>query len=421
MPKTWFKMCVGIAAAVVPFIGISRAQTSEIDKSAAPTTIIDASAAPKTQAAVDRITRARFALEYSEFDRRYSALFEAGQVDGPTKARINRTFDRLTREFFRKDQSRAMQMIEALTSSLPLPATGFRESPQISTSAIIGMDIARQKLVSRIIAAKENVPVWVVKAVEARLALLRDEPGEATAAQFLADRDQLRKQLEQEVASVEAGKNPYVGKVGTWWTLLTTASGARIPAFIHVPASLDITKPVPLLIALHGAGADESMFPFGYGAGRLSKLADEKGFIVVSPNTFSVLGSGTAGADVLAATLEQIASIRTIDTGRVYLLGHSLGAITAWGLVNQNPGEIAAIALIGAIPALPPDLTKVPPTLLMIGELDNIFPAKAAARRAIEMREKGAKLFEDHVVPDTGHTLIVGEELPGVIDWLLSR
>ena len=56
---------------------------------------------------------------------------------------------------------------------------------------------------------------------------------------------------------------------------------------IHVPDVTDINAPMPLLIALHGAGSNGADFEKWTG---FSQLADREGFVVAYPNTTNARG-----------------------------------------------------------------------------------------------------------------------------------
>ena len=62
----------------------------------------------------------------------------------------------------------------------------------------------------------------------------------------------------------------------------------EVPYRLYRPKSIG-NRPAPAVVALHGAGADETAFLEAYGAGRIRRLADSLGFIVVTPFTNAML------------------------------------------------------------------------------------------------------------------------------------
>ena len=67
-------------------------------------------------------------------------------------------------------------------------------------------------------------------------------------------------------------------------------TGQRMPYRIYVPTRWDGKRSLPIVLFLHGAGANESTY-LDIAGGLLEKLAEEHGYIVVSPLGFTPLGA----------------------------------------------------------------------------------------------------------------------------------
>lgn len=194
-----------------------------------------------------------------------------------------------------------------------------------------------------------------------------------------------------------------------------TLAGVTIPYRTLLPPG---DAPASVIIALHGAGGDEHMFLEAYGAGRLRALALERGAVVIAPSTTAFLRSPGAFDALLDATARR----RAIDRSRVVVIGHSLGAGAAWRLALQQRGRLRAVACIaGSCGALPQGSTGdgVPPLLVVAGALDPIANPERLARDAASAREAGLDVTVERR-EQFGHTLLVGEVLPMVVDWLLA-
>jgi dienelactone hydrolase len=354
-------------------------------------------------------SRADVARRFMEFDRRYIAAWEMGLVTPENRHRFNAEFDAVTNVFMRKrDPARAILMLDALTARLPEASKVF--IPDINTQPLPGFDQHQIDLLKQLDALGE-LSVSKRNALAARIRLLKDVPSQTTSAEYLTDRPTLLRQLQTELLNLKSGK-AIPPQTGTFWTVFSTPGGSTLPAYVHVPTTLK--SPAPVVVAFHGMAVDESMFVFGYGAGALRRLADQHGFVLVSPNTFVTLGQG----NVLPSILDQLDV--PIDRPRVYIVGHSLGAVCAWGVVNQQPESIRAVGLIGAIVGPSTLPTQVPPTRLVLGEFDHLFPVARATSRTQELQRQGVR-FELHVVPNAGHTLVAGEELPALLEWMLAQ
>ena len=131
---------------------------------------------------------------------------------------------------------------------------------------------------------------------------------------------------------------------------------ARVP-LVHEPPGYDRSKPVPLLVVLHGAGGNKEEFSKPFEA-----LADEAGFLLFSMQGMVPLGEkGYAWYDEsyrqtpgkfenpILDAVRQAKRERAIDPERVYLLGFSQGAAMAVHTGLRTPGLIrGAIGIGGA-------------------------------------------------------------------------
>lgn len=191
-----------------------------------------------------------------------------------------------------------------------------------------------------------------------------------------------------------------------------------VPYQVMVPANA--SGPLPLVIALHGAGADERAFLEAYGAGRLRELAEERRFVLVSPFTNAWGRNPGAAFD---AAVEAATTLHPIDRSRIYVMGHSLGAGATWATARVRSEQIAAIACLaggcGAPPANTTTPAPMPRTLLIAGELDPLA-APARLETAVARGREAGYAIDYRVVQGAGHTLLVGPVLDDVVQWLLG-
>ncbi|MEP7309582.1 MAG: alpha/beta hydrolase-fold protein [Acidobacteriota bacterium] len=151
-------------------------------------------------------------------------------------------------------------------------------------------------------------------------------------------------------------------------------TGQQMPYRIYVPKTWDGKVSLPIILMLHGAGANESTY-LDQADGLLMKLAEQHGYIVVSPLGFSplgaygnplrlpaVFGQPAAAASQRAAVtpvrqreltlseLEVMTALEIVteeygaDRSRTYLAGHSMGSGGAWHLAARYPERWRAVA-----------------------------------------------------------------------------
>ena len=98
----------------------------------------------------------------------------------------------------------------------------------------------------------------------------------------------------------------------------------------------------PLVVALHGAGGSENMFFDAYGAGKIVRLCEERGWMLVSLGT-SPLGGGLE----LPVLVDVLGEHYPVDEGRVAVVGHSMGAMQGLQLAGRNPRALRSLAILG--------------------------------------------------------------------------
>jgi poly(3-hydroxybutyrate) depolymerase len=153
-----------------------------------------------------------------------------------------------------------------------------------------------------------------------------------------------------------------------------TPTGQQMPYRVYVPKTWDGKASLPIILMLHGAGANEGTY-LDQADGLLMKLAEQHGYIVVSPLGFTplgaygnplrlpaVFGQAAAAASQRAAVtparqreldlseLEVITALEIVteeygaDRARTFLAGHSMGSGGAWHLAARYPERWRAVA-----------------------------------------------------------------------------
>jgi len=254
-----------------------------------------------------------------------------------------------------------------------------------------------------------------------RCSILSDDPAPGNSAEFLLDPALHAAHLETELASLKAGVDPYTRRVGSWWCALEMGN-LVLPVRWYGPSlksmgekkAAEVEKPA-LVIALHGVGGDENMFPDAYGAGVIGELAEAKGFVLASPRADMLMGNVAA----LRGLVDEAERLYGIDRERVYLIGHSMGAGTAAVFARAEMKSIAAVVCIAGGPQRP--LARPVAPMLVIGaELDPIARAGSLMTAAETSKQRGYAV-EGRLSKGWGHTLVVGHVLPEAVEWLMDK
>ena len=148
------------------------------------------------------------------------------------------------------------------------------------------------------------------------------------------------------------------------------SSGDRREYLLHVPRSLDRTKPAPLVMSLHGAGGWPAL---QRDVSQWDELADRKGFIVVYPAGRDSAGprvwrmTGQSDPQYIADLIDELSRRYSIDPKRIYANGLSNGGGMSFALSCRMPERFAAIGMVGAALLLPSTWCKSKEPVPMIG------------------------------------------------------
>ncbi len=145
------------------------------------------------------------------------------------------------------------------------------------------------------------------------------------------------------------------------------------------PPSLDLTKPTPLVVTLHGSPADAALMESII---HLDDEATTAGFLEASPNgcggfwSYAEGGPKSADEHFISKVIEQLESRFRIDKARVFVVAVSAGTWVAYRLACDMSNQIAAIASVSGTMRLADDCRPARPVsiLEMHGTLDNQHP-----------------------------------------------
>ena len=175
---------------------------------------------------------------------------------------------------------------------------------------------------------------------------------------------------------------------------------ADMPYVLFVPSSYTPGKPAPLIVNLHGLNITPLMQMLFDGT---TDFAEKYGFLVVAPMGYSLSGwwGARPGRPSELSELDAIAVLKlirqryTVDSDRIYLMGHSMGGAGTYHLGAKYHDIWAGIAPIsgagGIADAAAAERHRSFATLLMHGEKDSIVSANGSRRAAILLQAAGAQ------------------------------
>ena len=176
------------------------------------------------------------------------------------------------------------------------------------------------------------------------------------------------------------------------------SGGANRTYYLYIPEKA-AAGTAPLLLLLHGSGRDGRTLVDPW-----QRLARDEGIVLVAPDSFEPSGWRIPqdGPDFIHDLLELVRlSHDVIDARRIYVFGHSAGAIHGLGLGLLESEYFAAVAAHAGVVNrdMAPMLSQAPrkiPMAIWVGTDDAQFPLKAvrATRDALNAQGFDAKLTE---------------------------
>ena len=248
---------------------------------------------------------------------------------------------------------------------------------------------------------------------------VRQEPPASETPAQLRDLDTAERLRD----GIQSAQNPWPLLAGD--RLLAYRSGVDQtlqPFRLYVPRPYTPSRKYPLIVTLHGASGNESTQFDAYrdpqtGESVATKLAQERGYIMASPNGRGPFGGyrGNSEKDVL----DVLARVQALySTDLVFLTGHSMGAGGAWALGFKYPEKWAALAPIAGAMTSAEALKSAPamPVLFAQGAKDTIANP-AAARKLAEAAKPILKDFEYKEYPEADHVNVMMAAPPAVFDF----
>ncbi len=242
---------------------------------------------------------------------------------------------------------------------------------------------------------------------------------------------------EAVLATAKTGKDAFKGRTGDMERHYPLAGAKEImPYRVYVPKAYSDAKPMPLVIALHGLGGTEDGF-FDQYQKLPVQLAEQHGFLMVGILGYrsdgfygsQIMGAGDVATrrraeysekDVMEVLRLMKANYK-VDESRIYLLGHSMGAIGAWYLGAAHPEIWAAIVPFAGMGS-PGTVDKMKgiPQFVVHGDADNTVNVSGSRTMVAAMKKAGMDVTYIEV-PGGSHTDVVVPNLAKAFDFMAAQ
>jgi predicted peptidase len=244
-------------------------------------------------------------------------------------------------------------------------------------------------------------------------------------------------EAEAVAAAVRAGKNPFASRTGDFKRhYLLASAGEIMPYRLYVPTKYTAGAqgdPYPLIVALHGLGGTEDSFFTSYD-GVMPKLAEQHGYIIAAPLGYRVdgfygWGLGDPPTDPNARRLQErseqdvmqvLQHVRQqyrIDESRIYLAGHSMGAVGTWRIAPKFPDVWAALGPFAGTgtPATLEHIRHIP-QYVVHGDNDRTVSVQGSRAMVEKAKELGIEVKYVEIAGG-GHSDVVAPNLPGMFEF----
>ena len=180
------------------------------------------------------------------------------------------------------------------------------------------------------------------------------------------------------------------------------SEGKNRTYYLFIPEKVNAAHPAPLLVLLHGSGHN--------GLSLMEKwkdLAASEGIILAGPDSLNsaAWNAPVDGPNFLHELTELLKATYPIDPRRMYLFGHSGGAVFALYMALYESEYFAATAVhAGAIrregyPIIDLAKRKIP-LYLVVGTVDQFFPLADVRATRDALNQKG---FDAQLIEMKGH------------------
>lgn len=181
--------------------------------------------------------------------------------------------------------------------------------------------------------------------------------------------------------------------------------GEKRTYYLYVPDSAKGQSSVPLIVLLHGSGRDGLSL-----VEKWKDLAERENLIVVGPNSKNsqMWSTDGDGPEFFGDLVEKLKSELPVDGRRVYLFGHSAGAVYALNLSMVESEYYAATAFHAGSwrdqsgPSVIQYAKRKTPLAMFVGDRDAYFPLESVRETEAVLKRQNFPV-ELTVIPNHTH------------------
>jgi len=197
--------------------------------------------------------------------------------------------------------------------------------------------------------------------------------------------------------------------------------GDRVVSYyLFVPKSVTTPGSAPMIVLLHGSGRDGSTLVEPW-----KKLAEKEGIVLVGPDAQNpqLWQVPTDGPAPLCGLVDELRkSLPVVNPRRIYLFGHSAGAVFVLYISMLESEYFAASALHAGAWRSPGEFTAIEsaerkiPIAITVGDNDRFFPVDAVKATAGALEKAGMPVRFD-VVKNHDHNYYVVSDSVNAWAW----
>jgi predicted esterase len=195
--------------------------------------------------------------------------------------------------------------------------------------------------------------------------------------------------------------------------------GRERDSYLFVPASYDMTHPMPLVLLLHGAGGHAHD-----GLRVLLHLADQAGLVLLAPAsheaTWDIITRGVYGADheLVDRALRHVFAHYAIDPAHLAIGGFSDGASYALSLGLANGDLFTHVLAFSPGFVAPAPSRGAPQVFISHGSEDRVLPIGACSHTIVPQLKTAG--YEVRYEEFAGEHTIPPEVAQSAVRWFLA-